>query len=219
MRRKYFLHCIMLGAVLFAGGCAQITVEHAALGAPSRKYNDKINVYIRAEGRAPVNIAKVTFPWAAWIPAGMVRSQIPINKQVMIDIKSVLDNIGYETTVIRSRDARTAPAVKCTLKKFAFKTYTMFFPGGWRSGDICLDIELIAPDGRVLWQDSFQDSSFVGGLGGFEEPVKMAMTKLLNELTEAFSSEDFHKALLAGMPPIQNTLESNSANSAPAATP
>lgn len=188
----------VVGVLLWVlcSGCSTISVTHDQLPYPANNYTDKITVYSTAAGARPHAIGQRKMPYLAWIPVGAILADKSVNSQMMEDIKGILTNIGYDTSVIRRSDVRTAPTVNCIIRRYGFKNYPMFFPACWWSGRIIVEVQLISVSGQVVWDKEFMAKGMSGGLGGYDQAITQANTNILNYMVDALSSEEFHAALV-----------------------
>ncbi len=190
--------CVALTAAIFLNGCFKMAVTHSAL-APVPATNTrtgKVALYRRADGKLG-HVGKFTMPYAAWIPVGAVMANGDSRNKIMDYTADALKQVGYETVTVSRNTPCDLPILTCDVKRFKFKTYTMFFPFGFRSGRITLEAKLVNAYGKVFWTQEFDQSDLTGGLGGFEQMSDRAMTKLLNDMAAAFSDAEFHDALVA----------------------
>lgn len=194
---KYLLHAIVLLSIFVLAGCSTMVITHGELIQPTYKYSEKIGVYSRTEGRHITNIGTRKMPYLAWIPVGAIQSQVPINHQVMNDIKSVLERTGYEVSMAKHSELRTQPTINCIIHRFGFKNYPMFFPVCVWSGRIVLEVQLLSCNGQVFWDKEFEAGGMGGGLASYDKAINKATTDILNDMVEAFSNEEFHQALLS----------------------
>jgi hypothetical protein len=83
------------------------------------------------------------------------------------------------------------------VNKFWFSNYTWLFPLVPTWGNIQLTLSLESPgNGTTLWTRDFAGSgTSFNFFNGYSGAANTALTKILNEMVQEFSSEQFYRAL------------------------
>jgi len=187
---------IALGTALVGSGCS-VALDHAELAGAPRTYSDPVDVSGQSEGiNGKVGWGRIT---VFYIPCVPVYIQGDGNQEVMEQIRDAMQAVGYKVSMEDTAPVSgRAPLLKCKIDNFWFNNYTWFFPifvPTW--GDIDMTLSLQRPGGQIPWQRTFHGHGFsVNFFNGYSNAANEAMTEILNQMVQAFATEEFHNALV-----------------------
>lgn len=193
---------IACGIPLALVGCAtsnSIDIGHEDLAPPPASFTDELALERVAEDRRGnrSRIGRTTFSVFA-ITSGSVKSDSPLEEEVVREVAHALEAAGYRVTLVDTVPEDTViPWVTISIEEFAFTNYTWLSPYIRTWGDIALQVVLRDPNGTVLLEESFRGSGSSNCLDvtcGFSEASRRAMTELLNQVVTAAGSERFRLA-------------------------
>lgn len=197
-----YLACTLGAAVLvLAGSGCTINLQHGKLNPTSRAYTDSINLSKAATGSehqrkgadGTVGWGRATLFAIPLIPVHVVGNG---NEEVMKEIQDALTQVGYHVQDVDNGAPVSGKVLVCRVDKFRFSNYTWLFPIVPTWGRITLQTSLLGPDRHVLWSHQFTGSGMtLNFFDGYTSSAKSSMTKILNQMIKAFSSDEFHKAL------------------------
>jgi hypothetical protein len=194
--RKTVAFGIILGIALAAGSGCSIALNHDELASPARTYSDPIAVSTRAEGiNGRVGWGRITL---FYIPCVPIHIQGDGNEKVMEQVRDALQQAGYRVNVVETTQAPARePVLKCKVDTFWFNNYTWLVPFVPTWGDIDLTLSLERQGGQVAWQQSFHGHGFSANFfDGYSSAANKAMMEVLNQMVDAFASDEFHNALV-----------------------
>ena len=189
----------LMGCVGFGGN--RIDLAHDTLLTPKQRLSESIAMQKSAEDRRPAGepIGHATMTvWA--VESGSVTTTDPVAEGVVMQVKQALESIGYQVTLVDSAHPVPNPSniLKVNMKEFNFKNYNGFWPIVPTWGSIELGLTIENPDGKVLYEKSFQgggNSYCLTSECAFGTATKEAMTEVLNKIVEEFSGEAFHQVV------------------------
>ncbi len=134
------------------------------------------------------------------IESGDVTLTRPLPEQVVQQVKLALESVGYKVKLVDRGDpaAMTSPVLKVKIIEFYFKNYNWLWPYVPTWGDIQLRLTVENREGTVVYEKSFKESGnsySLTGSAAFGTATKEAMTKVVNEIVQACSSEEFRTAV------------------------
>jgi hypothetical protein len=131
-----------------------------------------------------------------YIPCVPIHIQGDANQEVMNQVRDALQQAGYKVSVVDAKAPAGTPELNCTVDTFWFNNYTWLFPFVPTWGDIDLTLRLQRLGGQVAWQENFHGHGWSANFfDGYSSAANEAMTTILNQMVDAFASDDFHKAL------------------------
>src|SRR4029077_10428465 len=198
---------ILLSSAIFLSlmGCVgsggtQVQIAHDALSTPTHSFSESIVMQKSADdGRMGGRIGHATFSLFA-IESGDVTSTVPLTEEVATQVSQALESLGYQVTLVDSTHPAPNPSssLKVRINEFYFKNCNWLWPIVPTWGSIALELTLHNPDGRLVYEKLFSGSgnSFcLTGGSAFGAATKEALTKVLNKIVVACSSEEFRQAL------------------------
>jgi len=177
-------------------GCTTVAISHGPLKEPAAKHEEKVGIYDTLSSRPLRRTGRVTTGIFGIVKWGSIRTELDIDRKLMAGVREALDQAGYDSTSIKSKDCYSGPIIKCKADKFWFNVNLWAFPVIWSSGRLQLTVSLSSSaTGEIIWQKSFEEASSVI-TDTNDKPISVAFTAVLNRLVDAFSSEEFHEAVL-----------------------
>ena len=190
-----------VAAVALAGSGCSINLQHGKLNPTTKAYTDSINVSKAATGsQSQPKGADGRVGWGRGtlfaIPVVPIHVDGQGNEEVMKEIQAALTEVGYKVQVAENGSPVSGKVLVCQVEKFKFNNYTWLFPIVPTWGSIELNASLVGADQRALWTHQFSGSgSTLNFFNGYTSSAKTSMTQILNQMVEAFSSDEFHNAL------------------------
>ena len=189
---------LLVVAILILNGCGStMMLRKQDLNISEVEYSEQIRTSAVVEGQdLGRRVGRTTFTVFA-ITTGSVRLPDDGNKQVMDLIRDALKEVGYKVVIVDSREPSENPLLTCRVETFWFKNYTWFWPQIKTWGGIQLEINLLSSDGKVVWtQDFFEKAATWQSGDAFSYVGNFCMLRILNKMVKAFSSSEFHSALI-----------------------
>lgn len=185
------LFCFLV--VVLVSGCS-VTLKHHSLDVPSQQYSDKIGTSSKTEAFSNhVGHGRFT---VFYIPVTSVYITGDGNRKIMELICDALKQVGYNVTEVLLGMQSEVPIITCKVNKFWFNNYTWTFPYVPTWGRIQLEINLVSPEGKVLWSKHFEEKGFSANFfNGYTSAANKSIKKILNKMVKEFSGEEFHSAL------------------------
>lgn len=196
----WLLNCVLLALM---SGCVgiggeQINLSHEALSTTPQKYTEKLTIEtpvidLREEkdriGRATVTVFAIT--------SGSVTTTSPVGDQMVDQIIDVLSSLGYQATKSTGIKTSTSNLVqslllKVELNEIWFRNYNWIYPLAPTWGDIKITVFLENPNGKKVFEKEYHgggSSLCLSGHCAFTNATKEAMTEILNDLSNDFSSQ------------------------------
>ena len=187
MKIKQLFQLATLCAVAVLGSACSTTLEHGALNGTPSGAKGRLGVASHAENM-PSPIGYGTFTVFA-IPVAPVTVTGQPNVELMNQVKAAVEHSGYSVKLVENGEAPGMPVLSCSVKKFAFKNYTYFFPIVFNWGGIELDVTVKSPGGAILWSKSYTASG--SGAYSFNSTVNGTLTKVLNQMIADLSTANF----------------------------
>ncbi len=190
--RKLFAGLILSLPLLI--GCS-VNLSHNPLQPVSQPRTGEVLVTRSAAGMSN-RIGWGTFTALA-IPVARVTVNGQADEDLMLQIKSGLEHMGYSVRVVP--DASTAaglPVLTCQVNKFKFRNYTWFFPLVVNWGRIDVDMTLAAPGRAPIWQKKLVGRA--KGFYSFEKTVNKALTRVLDQMIQEMSATSAQTAAGGG---------------------
>lgn len=183
---------VLSGALLLSlfGSSCSINMKHDQLTTPASPRSGVVATAASATGvDGKVGWGRFT---AFAIPVVPVNVNGDANAQTMAHVHDALKTAGYE---IRRGNPGKGKVLTCTVEKMRYNNYTYLFPIVPTWGKVILRTDLTS-NGQVVWSQQFKGSGFTFNFtAGYTIANGKAMTKALNEMVIAFSSDEFHSAL------------------------
>ena len=133
------------------------------------------------------------------IPNGSVETTNPVGIEIVMQVKEALESAGYQITLAEAPSSGSVPTsiLKVQINEFHFRNYSWFAPLFFTWGNIDLTLTLENPEGKVLFARTFQESgnSYRPFEGGFDVAITEALTKILNQIMNVSSTQEFRQAL------------------------
>jgi len=189
--------------VIFLGTGCSVALKHQSLSPPLEHYSEKIGTSSAAEGiNGKVGWGRFT---VFYIPIVPVYISGDGNVVIMELIQDALKQVGYDIIGVLSTRSPKVPFLKCRVERFWFNNFTWTFPYVPTWGRIQLAINLVSPEGKVLWSKNFAgEGSSANFFNGYTSAANKSMKKILNEMVKVFSSEEFHSVLVNYSPESQD---------------
>ena len=191
--------CLIMGLVS-CGPSHQMSLAHDVLATPQQRFSDHIVMQEQADDRRENSgpIGQKTATLFA-IPNGSVETTNPVGIEIVMQVKEALESAGYQITLADAPSAGSVPAniLKVQINEFHFRNYSWFAPLFFTWGNIALTLTLENPEGKVLFARTFQESgnSYRPFEGGFDVAITEALTKILNQIVNVSSTQEFRQAL------------------------
>jgi hypothetical protein len=197
----------LAAALLLAPGCT-IALKDPPLDPPSRTYADPVRAAASSEGiEGMVGWGRLSLFYIPVAPIFVVDDTTPsqtntraqiANREVMKQVRRALAHVGYQVEVVETGASATGPMLVCHVEHFRFNNYTWLAPFVPTWGSAKLKVDLVGSNGAVLWSRGFEGSGFsLNFFDGFSSAANESMQEVLDQMVEAFSSEEFHAALVA----------------------
>ena len=143
-------------------------------------------------------IGKHTFTVLA-IPVGSLNAHkgTPVRPSFEHAVRDALAAAGYELVPAAEAPA-SAPVLRGEINACWWWSYTWAWPVVVQGGENKVTLVLEARDGTELWRKEFsriEPGVAPGGAFGFDLMIKWSMTKLVQDIVEACSSDEFRGAL------------------------
>lgn len=177
-------------------------MQHGKLDQPAQTCSGTINISKSAVGseRKPKG-ASGRVGWGRFtvfaIPVVPIYVTGDGNTEVMNQIQAALTQVGYKVETTDGSGVGTGKVLVCKVDEFKYNNYTWIFPFVPTWGRIKLDVSLMGPDQRVLWNRQFegQATSWLWFCNAYSRAAKASTTEILNNMISAFSSDEFRAAL------------------------
>jgi hypothetical protein len=183
--------------------------------------------HLEAEAKTPLrvgNLAELKLKGEAWDegrPAGTIgrhtwtvfalpgpfihtHSDTPVQESFGKAVRQALEAAGYELVDAGSASS-AGPVLRGEVNQCWWWSYTWLWPLCLQGGQNRVTLVLEDRDGNVLWQRQFsryEPGVAAGGAYAFDLMIKWSVTKLLQDIVEACSADEF-KAALRGEVPVQ----------------
>jgi len=187
---------VLAALALGTSGCT-VALKHDALNAPQHTYNDPMATARLAKGiDAKVGWGRFTAFYIPIVPI-YISGAKDDNEQVADQVRDALRQAGYNVRVVDAITSTTGPVLKCQVTRFWFNNYTWLFPLVPTWGRIDLTLSVQAPGSNtILWTREFSGSgNSLNFTDGYSSAANKALTKILNEMVNEFSGEEFHTAV------------------------
>lgn len=193
--RLFFVGFLCVVLVLLTS-CV-VTLKHGKLNTPASPAAGTMAVAADATNMKS-KIGSGTFTVFA-IPVAKVTVQGEASKELMVQIKDAVTQMGYESKIVeKAEDSGDAPILTCNINKFKFKNYTWFFPIVFNWGSIIMEVAVKSPDGNILWNKTYTAKG--SGSYSFNRPVSKALTRILNQMIADMTTPDFQQKVLRKEP-------------------
>lgn len=176
--------------VLTSAVSCSIKMQHGALKAPATVRSGVVTTAAKATG------AETRAGWATLtvfaIPIVPIYVEGDANGAVMNQVHDALRKAGYTP---RTGAVGTGKVLVCRVERLKYRNYTWFFPIVPTWGSATLRVELLS-NGAPVWAKTFTGSgSTLNFANGYTASNRRAMTKVGNQMVDAFASDEFHAAL------------------------
>jgi len=179
--------------VALVSGCS-VALKHQSLDVPSQQYSDQIGTSRKTEAFS-THVGHGRFT-VFYIPVSEVHITGDGSGKIMELISDALKQVGYNTTEVLLGEQSEVPIITCKVNKFWFNNYTWTAPFVPTWGRIQLAINLVSPEGKVLWSKHFEEKGFSANFfNGYTSAANKSIKKILNQMVKEFSGEEFHSAL------------------------
>ena len=188
---------IIVALALTAGVGCSIKLQHKDLIDPPRKFSDTVAYQDRSDGLdGRGGWGRFTVFAIPVVPIQITGDDSSGNQKMMEQIADALRQVGYTPVSAPAGQRPEGIVLNCHVDKFKFSNYTWVFPLVPTWGSIELTVTLAGPGGDTRWSRQFRAGGFtMNFFNGFNSAARSAMTKILNEMVEAYASNEFHRAL------------------------
>ena len=173
----------------------EIVVSHGKLDSPSVPVNMTVQIdELAANNRRekPDEVGATTFTVAA-LPTGTITTDPAIPRTLHSFVVEALETAGYSVVDMRGKEVAQAPLLRGELKNFWFSVYTWAAPLIYCGGTMELRLIMQKPDKTVIWERSYKTNG--NGLFSLNDPIKQAVTKVLNRIIADVQKEGFKASL------------------------
>jgi len=130
-----------------------------------------------------------------YIPVAPIHIRGDESVQMMNVVGDALLAAGYEVSK-ESKEESQIPVLRCHVNKARFNNYTWLAPIVPTWGGVDVRLSLDSPDGHTLWSRQLDGGGVTFNFfDGYDVVARKAITKLANQMAEAFSGDDFYQAL------------------------
>ena len=184
---------LALSILLAATGTScSINVQHAPLKSPAVARSGSVTTAPSASG-IDGRVGWGTFT-CFFIPIVPVHVEGDGNAAVMAAVRDSLKKAGYDV-----RSGSPGPgggkALTCKVESMSYFNYTYFFPLVPTWGGAEIKVALLSGD-REVWTREFSGRGItLNFTNGYTIANRQAMTKVCNQMVDAFASDEFHAAL------------------------
>ncbi|MBL9130970.1 MAG: hypothetical protein JNG86_07215 [Verrucomicrobiaceae bacterium] len=179
---------ILAIAIAIAGTSCSINMQHKPLKDPAVRRSGAVSTALAATG-IDGRVGWGTFT-AFFIPIVPVHVEGDGNRAVMSFVNEALKKAGYDV-----RGGGSGGKVLQCDANLSYWNYTWLFPIVPTWGSSALNVSLVE-NGQVLWSKKFKGrGATLNFFNGYTSSNRQAMTKVLNEMVDAFASDDFRAAL------------------------
>lgn len=131
------------------------------------------------------------------IPTIPIHAKGPVKDAFNKAVASALSSANYD---VEFEDGPPSGEswLKGDVTKFSYWSYMWFWPIMFEGGTIRYELVLNDENGDAVWSKKFKAGSFwvtIGGAYGYNKKIRKAMTRLLRDIEEATSSDEFQAAL------------------------
>lgn len=196
MRNIVFKVVVVCSFLVSGVGCSIAPLSHNALEPHEAMRSGHINIAEKANGLdgSKVGWGRIT-PFAIPIVPIYIKGDESVD--LMSNISEALVLSGYiANTVLAEDESNPSPTLHALVNKKRYSNYTYFAPlvPTWGSMDVTLS--LVKPDGETVWEHNFKAGGFtMNFFNGYDIASKKSMTKILNQMVVAFSSDVFYDAI------------------------
>jgi len=132
------------------------------------------------------------------VPGPIVESeQEPLDVAIANRVKESLRSFGYTITTVDKLDQANGPVLVVQIDDLRNYLFSWIYPLGVVWGKMQLSLHLMTPDAKLLWKTNLEGG---GGIMpsflymcGFETRVTSDLTKNMNQLITALSSNEFRE--------------------------
>ena len=196
MRSNAFKLVLVCFFSALGAGCSIAPLSHSGLDPHEAMRSGEINIAKKASGLdgGKVGWGRIT-PFA--IPVAPVYVQGDESVDLMKNIKEALVLSGYTTnTVLDAGKSNNPPILHALVNKKRYSNYTYLAPLIPTWGGMDVTLSLVRQDGERIWEHDFKGGGFtMNFFDGYNIVSKKSMTKILNKMVIAFSSDDFYSAI------------------------
>lgn len=169
---------------LFLIGCS-VNLAHNPLQPVSQPRTGQVMVTRSAAGMSN------SIGWGTITPFVIPVARVTVNgkadEDLMLQIKSGLEHMGYSVRVVAdASEAPGLPVLTCQVNKFKFRNFTWLFPVVFNWGKIDVDMALAAPGHGPVWQKNIVGKA--SGFYSFEKTVNKALTRVLDQMIQDLST-------------------------------
>ncbi len=194
-------------------GCSIAPLSHGGLELHEATRSGEINIAEKASGLdgGKVGWGRLT-PFA--IPVAPVYVKGDESADLMNNIKEALVLSGYTAnTVLDSVEGNGSPILHALVNKKRYSNYTYFAPLVPTWGGMDVTLSLVRQDGETVWEHNFKGGGFtMNFFDGYNIVSKKSMTKILDKMVIAFSTDDFFRAMNSvELPSISEKITQNNA--------
>jgi hypothetical protein len=204
-RLFFVLALIALPGCVGLGG-ERITLEHEPLRPPPYRATEPLLMQKSVDDirDSKDGVGRATATLFAFTVGGIVTAT-PLGEQVALQVADALRFAGYDVQPVDGGYLRDQhdPSVIVEIERFWFKNYNLFWPIVPTWGDVTLGFRVQAPQGRILYDRSFNASGTSYCLEGecaFTTASSEALTEILNQIVDVATSAEFRRAL--GLDPL-----------------
>ncbi len=179
--------------ILGLSGCSITSLQHDGLQEPTNLQSGVVNVAPRATGFSGgrVGWGRVTI---FAIPVVPIHIKSDEASDVMDVVRDALITAGYTTYLAGNSQQR--PVLSAHVNKARFNNYTWILPIVPTWGRINVTLRLESASGQVLWENSFEGAGTTFNFtDGYNIAATKSVTRLANNMVEAFSDPEFITAL------------------------
>lgn len=131
------------------------------------------------------------------IPVARVTINGKADEDLMLQIKSGLEHLGYSVRVVPdAAQAGDLAVLSCQVNKFKFRNYTWFFPLVFNWGKIDVNMSLAAAGQAPMWEKHIVGKA--SGFYSFEKTIQKALTKVLDQMIQDMSTSRTKSATAGG---------------------
>lgn len=199
---------IFLFSTLLITGCSITQLEHEGLTPPLETKTGTVAISEKASGYdgGKVGWGRVTL---FAIPVAPIYIQGDESIQLMDNIQEALVLAGYSAISESENSTSKHLTLNANVIKTRYSNYTWLIPFVPTWGGMEVELSLVNSNGYSVWSEKFKGSGFTFNFtDGYNIASRESMSRLLDSMIIAFSSDDFFNA-------ISNPGKLNNTNGAP----
>ena len=189
--RKLFFGLILS---LPLAGCT-VNLAHNPLQPVAHQQTGEVLVHQSAAGMSN------SIGWGTITPFVIPVARVTVNgkadEDLMLQIKSGLEHMGYSVRVVSDASAAGGlPVLTCQVNRFKFRNFTWLFPLVFNWGTIDVNMSLAAAGRPPIWQKNIVAKA--SGFYSFEKTVSKALTRVLDQMIRDMSAVQMKTAAAGG---------------------